>query len=62
MKTIKLDKPWVYRTPQTTVGYSAGEHEVADAVAAAYALENEGTDDGRIAATGAARAARPAQR
>jgi hypothetical protein len=61
MKTLKLDKPWTYRTPLVTVEYSAGEHEVTDAIAAAYAAEHEEkADDGAATAT-PARAARKAE-
>lgn len=46
MQTIKLDKPWTYRTPQVTVEYQPGDHEVTDVIAKAFAAEHEGNDDG----------------
>lgn len=39
MKTITLAKPWTYRTPLVTVEYTAGTHEVTDAIAAAAPKE-----------------------
>lgn len=59
MQTITLAKPWTYLTPQVTIEYPAGEHEVTDTVARAYAAENEEKADGDGAATTrSARAAR----
>lgn len=48
MQKIKLERPWTYRTPLVTVDYSAGEHDVTDAVASAFAAEHptEENDDG----------------
>ena len=37
MPTIKLKSPWTYRSPALTADYPAGEHEVSDAVADAFA-------------------------
>lgn len=39
MKTIKLESPWTYRTPEVTIDYPAGEHEVTDKIAAAAPKE-----------------------
>lgn len=33
MPKIKLDKPWTYRTPEKTISYEAGEHEVYQYIA-----------------------------
>lgn len=59
MKTI--NGPWIYRTPQVTIEYGAGEHEVTDVIAAAFESEHpkEEPDGNRIAAPGAPRGARP---
>jgi hypothetical protein len=35
MQTLKLDKPWTYRTPETTIDYPAGEHQVKNEIHAA---------------------------
>jgi hypothetical protein len=35
MKKITLDKPWDYITPQKTLRFPAGEHEVTNEIAAA---------------------------
>jgi hypothetical protein len=41
MATIKLELPWTYRDGvRLSIDYPAGEHEVADEVAAAFAAEN----------------------
>ncbi|MES2904627.1 MAG: hypothetical protein V4696_10620 [Pseudomonadota bacterium] len=61
MQTIKLTKEWTYRTPQVTVEYSAGEHEVTDAIAKAYAAEHGEEADGRSAKAGSPRAAGKAE-
>lgn len=48
MVTIKLAKAWTYYTPQTTIEYPAGEHEVfqyiADAAEADGAIEKDAND------------------
>lgn len=51
MVTIKLEKPWTYRDPQTTIDYPAGEHSVfayiADAAEKAGVIEDrKERDDG----------------
>lgn len=33
MQTINLGRPWTYRTPQKTIDYAAGEHEVFNYIA-----------------------------
>jgi len=33
MTTIELDAPWTYRTPEKTINYPAGKHEVFQYVA-----------------------------
>ncbi|MXP42985.1 hypothetical protein [Allopontixanthobacter sediminis] len=33
MVAIKLEKPWTYRTPEVTIDYTAGEHEVFQCIA-----------------------------
>lgn len=55
MKTIKLARPWTYRTPEVTIEYEAGEHQVTDAVAALAPKEKR--NGRRTAKTGPARAA-----
>jgi hypothetical protein len=35
MKTLTLAKPWTYRTPETTIDYPAGSHEVTNEIHAA---------------------------
>lgn len=60
MQTLKLDKPWTYRTPLATIDYPAGEHEVTEAVAKAFAAEHpeeEEADGGGAATSRPARAA-----
>lgn len=32
MKTLTLAKPWSYVTPQVTIDYGAGTHEVTDLI------------------------------
>lgn len=56
MKTIT--GPWTYRTPQITIDYGAGEHEVSNEIAAAFEAEHpkEEADDG-TAKTGSSRRA-----
>jgi len=39
MTKIRLSRPWTYRTPELTIDYPAGEHEVAAAIAAAAPKE-----------------------
>lgn len=56
MVTIKLAKPWTYRTPLTTIDYPAGEHSVfqyiADAALAEGAIEApKEKDDGSAGKT-----------
>lgn len=50
MVTIKLDKPWTYQTPLTTIDYAAGEHGVfqyiADAALAEGAITEEKANGG----------------
>lgn len=57
MQTIKVEKAWTYRTPETTVEYSAGEHEVTESIAKAYADEHEEKADDGPSAPRAPRAA-----
>lgn len=56
---ITLTAPWTYRTPMVTIDYTAGDHDVADEIAAAHAKEmtdgNQGT-----AKAGSARGGRKA--
>lgn len=54
MKTIKLKDPWTYRTPEVTIDYAAGEHQVTDAIAAQAPKEKR--NGGRTAKAGPARA------
>lgn len=44
MVGLTLDKPWTYRTPQKTIDYPAGTHEVFAYIADAYAAENAPAD------------------
>jgi hypothetical protein len=39
MKTIKLAEPWTYRTPEVTIEFEAGEHQVSATVAEAAPKE-----------------------
>lgn len=32
MKTISLDKPWTYRTAETTIDFPKGDHPVKDEI------------------------------
>lgn len=61
MKTLKLDKPWAYRTSTRTIQYPAGEYEVTneihDAAVAAGVVKEGKADGGRTAETGQAGAA-----
>lgn len=45
MVTIELNEPWTYRTPQKTIHFDAGQHEVSLSVADAAKA------DGAITAT-----------
>jgi hypothetical protein len=36
----KITGPWNYVTPQVTIDYPAGEHEVSTEIAAAFAASN----------------------
>lgn len=55
MKKITLDKPWDYITPQKSISFQAGEHEVTNEIATA--AENAGrikeTKDGSAGKPGA---------
>lgn len=33
MATIELNEPWTYRTPEKTINYPAGKHEVFQYIA-----------------------------
>lgn len=59
MTTITITEPWTYRTPEVTIDYPAGEHEVSADIAAAYEKDKAHGDG--IAADRPARAARKAQ-
>lgn len=39
MKTIELNEPWTYRTPQKTIHFGTGQHEVFQYVADAAEAE-----------------------
>jgi hypothetical protein len=62
-KTLKLDAPWTYRTPATTIDYPAGTHSVdqaihdaAEAAGVIGSMAKEDTSDGSgIAEEGQAR-------
>lgn len=41
MKTINLSAAWSYRSPLTTIDFGPGEHEVDDAIAAAFEKEED---------------------
>lgn len=62
MKTITLAKPWAYRTPERTIQFPAGDHDVTNEIAAAaeaagaWKEQTDGTSDG-TAKAGKARAA-----
>ena len=64
MRTIKLEKAWSYVSPQKTIDYPAGEHEVTNEVAAkaeadgAIPKEEGSGDSVKPAAPGKARAPR----
>lgn len=55
MKTIKLAKAWTYRTPEVTIDYLAGEHQVRDEIAAQAPKEKR--NGGRTAKARPTRAA-----
>lgn len=59
----KITGPWTHRTPTVTIEYGSGEHEVTDAIAAAYdaAHPKEEADGNRDSAPGAPGRARPAK-
>ena len=66
MTTIELAAPWTYRTPEKTINYPAGTHEVfqyvADQAEAEGALTKKEEADGdtdQPAAPRKARSARP---
>lgn len=63
MKTLRLAKPWKYRTVERTVDYPAGEHEVSNETYAAALAEGaitEETSDGD--GDTASRPARPSRK
>lgn len=69
MTTITLAVPWTYRTIAVTIDYTAGAHEVTDAVHDAAVLagvhvhaEQENIDGHRNSAPRAPHAPRPAKR
>lgn len=45
MATIKLAKAWTYRTPQITIDYAPGTHEVSDEIAAAAPVTEPEKDE-----------------
>ncbi|MES2903764.1 MAG: hypothetical protein V4696_06220 [Pseudomonadota bacterium] len=62
MQTIKMERAWTYRTPQVTIEYGAGDHEVTDAIAKAYAdAHEEKADGGRTTKSRAPRVADAAE-
>lgn len=58
---INLAKAWTYRTPEVTIEYAPGEHDVTAAIGAAYEAEQGASDGDGTAKTGAPRAAGKAQ-
>lgn len=60
-QTIKLAEAWTYRTPQKTVHFPSGEHEVSAEIAAA-APKVKDEDDGEASKTAKADAPRPARK
>tara|TARA_R110002012_G_scaffold16958_19_gene64530 strand:- start:2159 stop:2356 length:198 start_codon:yes stop_codon:yes gene_type:complete len=65
MTTIELDAPWTYRTPEKTINYPAGKHEVfqyiADQAEAEGAITKKEEADGDADAKSPRKRARKAE-
>lgn len=66
MTTIELNAPWTYRTPEKTINYPAGKHEVfqyvADQAEAEGAITKKEEADGDTHQSPAPRKARSADK
>jgi hypothetical protein len=47
MKTLKLDQPWSYVTPETTIDFGKGSHQVTSEIHAAAVAAGVTPDDAR---------------